>query len=183
MKTSYSLSQTNTDHLGDAWSTSGRKWRQPHFINSCLEETPRFDLDEGLPYMNLWHTRGQKDFLLSLTNLTQDVVLDPQEILALYASEAQLERGHTVRWLKFFTDDYVSFSSGHTWRHQVRKPEHLLGDRNHLPIAKSGPTSGTKGRHGGAGYEGLPTWGWWPCWWWLWACYSSWTWRRLMMMV
>ena len=29
------------------------------------------------------------------------MVLDPQEILALYASEAQLERGHTVRGLKF----------------------------------------------------------------------------------
>ena len=26
----------------------------------------------------------------------KDVVLEPQEILALYASEAQLERGHTV---------------------------------------------------------------------------------------
>merc|ERR1712106_484869 len=26
----------------------------------------------------------------------RDVVLDPQEILALYASEAQLDRGHTV---------------------------------------------------------------------------------------
>ena len=29
--------------------------------------------------------------------LMRDVVLEPQEILALYASEAQLERGHTVR--------------------------------------------------------------------------------------
>ena len=31
-----------------------------------------------------------------LTILLKDVVLEPQEILALYASEAQLERGHTV---------------------------------------------------------------------------------------
>ena len=26
----------------------------------------------------------------------RDVVLDPQEMLAMYSSEAQLERGHTV---------------------------------------------------------------------------------------
>ena len=30
--------------------------------------------------------------------LMKDVVLEPQEILALYASEAQLERGHTVNF-------------------------------------------------------------------------------------
>ena len=39
--------------------------------------------------------------------LFQDVVLDPQEILALYASEAQLERGHTVSQLKFCTSNSV----------------------------------------------------------------------------
>ena len=39
--------------------------------------------------------------------LFQDVVLDPQEILALYASEAQLERGHTVSQLKVCTANSV----------------------------------------------------------------------------
>ena len=44
-----------------------------------------------------------KGFSSILTNLTQDVVLDPQEILALYASEAQLERGHSVSFVEFWT--------------------------------------------------------------------------------
>ena len=35
----------------------------------------------------------------------KDVVLEPQEILALYASEAQLERGHTVTFVHDYDDN------------------------------------------------------------------------------
>ena len=38
---------TKVNHLGDARSAPGGKWRQPHFINGCPEETPRFNFDEG----------------------------------------------------------------------------------------------------------------------------------------
>ena len=41
--------------------------------------------------------------------IMKDVVLEPQEILALYASEAQLERGHTVTLLHDYHDDLVTF--------------------------------------------------------------------------
>ena len=80
----------------------------------------------------------------------RDVVVEPQEMLALYSSEAQLERGHTVMLSRSVQYSTVQYSTVHRDAEQppVPEPEHLHHRGDHVSPAQGAAAPGHPGARG-----------------------------------